>query len=97
MSRRAPAFVSRRTASALLDLSLSAFDAWVSRGILPPPAPGAPFHERRWEWAQIVAALRGCGWNATGDLFGAKEFSKPAGPRGPKPGHGGRPRKAGCE
>ena len=50
-ARIAPRYVSKRTAMALLDLSLSGFRNWVQQGILPPPCAGTPLHEPRWCWA----------------------------------------------
>jgi predicted DNA-binding transcriptional regulator AlpA len=86
-ARRAPRFVSKRTAMALLDLSLSGFRNWVKRGILPPPCAGAPLHEPRWSWAEIEQWLSGDRSSCRRDLF---EVDAQIGRmRGPQPGQGG--------
>ena len=91
MAKKAPRYVSKRTAMALLDLSLSGFRNWVRQGILPPPAPGTPLHEPRWSWAEIERWLAGDRSSQRRDLF---ETDGPIGTkRGPPPGHGGRRRK----
>lgn len=89
--RRAPVFVSRRTAAALLDLSGSGFNVWVKNGLLPPPAAGTPSHEPRWEWAEIVAWMRGDRSSAPRDLLGDPPAVRIGKRRGPAPGTGGRP------
>jgi hypothetical protein len=91
-ARLAPQFVSRRTAEKLLDLSKSGFGNWVKRGLLPPPCPGAPAHEARWEWAEIVAWMRGDRSSAPRNLFGEPPRADMGKRPGPEPGHGGRPR-----
>jgi hypothetical protein len=91
--RRAPHFVSRRTAAALLDLSGSGFNQWVKRGLLPPPARGTSNDEPRWEWAEIVSWMRGDRSSAPRDLLGEPAPVRKGGKRGPAPGTGGRPPK----
>ena len=52
---RPPAFPSKATLAAELDISESTVDDWVRRGILPKPIRigSAP----RWKWADVDAAL----------------------------------------
>lgn len=93
-ARRAPRFVSRRTAAALLDLSGSGFNNWVKRGLLPPPAAGTPNDEPRWEWEEIARYMRGDRSSAPRDLLGMPAPVQHGHKRGPAPGHGGRPRNS---
>lgn len=52
---RPPAYPSKATLAAELDISESTVDAWVQRGILPKPIRlGGSV---RWNWAQVEAAL----------------------------------------
>lgn len=52
---RPPAFPSKATLAAELDISESTVDDWVKRGILPKPIRlGGSV---RWCWAAVVAAL----------------------------------------
>lgn len=90
---RAPIFVSRRTAARLLDLSNSGFGQWVKRGLLPGPVAGSSNDEPRWEWAQIVAFMRGDRSSAPRDLLGDQPAVQLGRRPGPAPGTGGRPRK----
>lgn len=93
--RTAPRYVSKRTAMALLDLSLSGFSNWVRQGVLPPPCAGTPLHEPRWSWSEIEQWMAGDRSSCRRDLF---ETDAPIGSkRGPAPGHGGRPRKSHAE
>lgn len=92
--RRVPPYVSRRTAAALLDLSLSGFAAWVRNGTLPPPMAGSPAHESRWSWAEIERWLAGDRTSYRADLFTPAETTQPGKRRGPPRGTGGRPRAA---
>ena len=90
-AKTAPRYVSKRTAMALLDLSLSGFRNWVKQGILPPPCPGTPLHEPRWCWSEIEQWLGGDRSSCRRDLF---EVDAPIGRmRGPRPGQGGRSSK----
>ncbi len=54
--------ITRREAAALCSLSVTGFDSWVRRGIVPGPVPGT----RRWSRAAIERALTG-GAAAAGD------------------------------
>lgn len=53
---RPPAFPSKATLAAELDISESTVDEWVRRGLLPKPIRrgGAV----RWCWAEVTASLR---------------------------------------
>jgi predicted DNA-binding transcriptional regulator AlpA len=53
---RPPAFASKATLAAELDISESTVDQWVRRGFLPKPirCGGAV----RWCWAEVAACLR---------------------------------------
>ena len=93
-TRRVPAYVSITRGAWELDLSVTGFRAWVRNGILPGPAPGSPPSTPRWKWATIERWMAGDRSEipaSQADLFGQCSragYRK----RGPKPGHGGRPR-----
>jgi hypothetical protein len=87
--RRLTTFVSMASAARELEISQGCFRIWVRDGVLPPPEPGFPVSNRRWRWSTIDAWLAGDRSTvpaSQADLFARK-------PRGPRPGHGGRPRK----
>lgn len=92
--RRVAPYVSRRTAAALLDLSLSGFNAWCRAGLLPPPVAGSPAHESRWSWAEIERFPTVDRRNFRGDLLAPADTVQPGNRRGPPRGSGGRPRSA---
>ena len=53
---RPPSFVSKATLAAELDLSETAVDTYVKRGLLPRPVQiGGSV---RWPWEEVVAALK---------------------------------------
>ena len=52
---RPPAFVSKATLAAELDISESTVDAWARRGFLPNPIRRGG--NVRWCWAEVVACL----------------------------------------
>jgi hypothetical protein len=54
---RTPAYVSREVGAAELHVSPETWDNWVTRGVLPPPAPGFPDSTPRWRWADVDAWL----------------------------------------
>lgn len=57
---RPPAFVSRETGAAELDLSVDTWDAMVKAGKLPPPVPaGITGATPRWLWEDVKAAMLG--------------------------------------
>lgn len=64
---RPPAYCSRATLAAELDISESTVDAWVQRGILPKPVRvgGAV----RWSWSQVNASLASTEAGADADPF----------------------------
>lgn len=57
---RPPAFVSRETGAAELDMSVDTWDAMVKAGKLPRPVPtGIAGTTPRWRWAEVESALCG--------------------------------------
>jgi hypothetical protein len=51
-----PPVLTRREAASMCRISVSTFDAWVRKAILPGPIPGT----RRWSRLAIERALGGC-------------------------------------
>jgi hypothetical protein len=54
-----PAYVTRETGAALLQISAGTWDDWVRERILPAPAPGFPETCKRWRWRDVDARLAG--------------------------------------
>ena len=52
---RPPSYVSKATLAAELDMSESTIDAYVQRGLLPPPIRFGG--SVRWAWAEVMACL----------------------------------------
>lgn len=62
---RPPAYVSRDTGAAELDMSVDTWDAMVRAGQIPPPVKvGISGTTPRWRWEDVDAALSGKGRNA---------------------------------
>lgn len=51
-----PVFVSRRTAAALLEISVDTFDQWSRSGFIPPPSVSRG-QITRWHWPTVEAKL----------------------------------------
>lgn len=52
-----PAYLSRHRAAQMLDMSPDTFDAYVRKGVLPPPKRRGKL--TRWKWAEIQDAIDG--------------------------------------
>lgn len=59
-ANRPPAYVSRETGAAELDMSVDTWDAMVKTGQIPPPVKvGISGTTPRWRWEDVDAALSG--------------------------------------
>ena len=58
---RTPAYVSRATGAAELEISPDTWDQWVRDGRLPPPCDTFPDGAPRWRWADVDRKLSGRG------------------------------------
>jgi hypothetical protein len=56
---RTPAYVSRETGAAELQVSPATWDQWVKDGKLPPPCDGFPASTPRWRWEDVDRKLSG--------------------------------------
>lgn len=56
---RTPAYVSRETGAAELQISPDTWDGWVKEGRLPLPCPGFPAGTPRWRWEDVDRKLSG--------------------------------------
>ena len=64
---RPPAYCSKATLAAELDVSESTVDAWVQRGLLPMPVRVGGCV--RWSWAEVHASLAAIGGAPEADPF----------------------------
>lgn len=69
-----PVFVSRKTAAALLEISVDTFDQWVQSGFVPPAAVNRG-QITRWHWPTVETKLSERHTTAEADVF-----TLPAGP-----------------
>lgn len=79
---RTPAYVSRETGAAELQISPDTWDNWVKDGTLPPPCDAFPAGTARWRWEDVDRKLAGralAGLDAA--LRGAANFGKKPGSR----------------
>ncbi|TGN90890.1 hypothetical protein EOW77_0003385 [Bradyrhizobium yuanmingense] len=79
---RTPAYVSRETGAAELQISPDTWDNWVKDGTLPPPCDSFPVGTARWRWEDVDRKLSGrtvVGLDAA--LKGAANFGKKPGGR----------------
>src|SRR5690242_9369129 len=79
---RTPAYVSRETGAAELQISVDTWDAWVKAGTLPPACSTFPNGTARWRWEDVDRKLSGgtvVGLDAA--LKGAANFGKKPGSR----------------
>jgi hypothetical protein len=56
---RTPAYVSRETGAAELQVSPDTWDQWVKEGRLPPPCDTFPNGTPRWRWEDVDRKLSG--------------------------------------
>lgn len=56
---RTPAYVSRETGAAELQISADTWDVWVKEGRLPPSCLGFPASTPRWRWEDVDRRLSG--------------------------------------
>jgi hypothetical protein len=56
---RTPAYVSRETGAAELQISADTWDQWVKEGRLPSPCDGFPNGAPRWRWEDVDRKLSG--------------------------------------
>jgi hypothetical protein len=63
-----PVFVGRRTAAALLEISVDTFDQWVRSGFVPP-ANVTRGQIVRWHWPSVEAKLAAPASNVEADTF----------------------------
>jgi hypothetical protein len=56
---RTPAYVSRETGAAELQISADTWDQWVKEGRLPPASDGFPAGAPRWRWEDVDRKLSG--------------------------------------
>lgn len=75
LAPRTPAYVSRETGAAELEVSPETWDRWVANGTLPPAAPGFPGSTPRWRWADVDRKLAG----SQEPISSADDFVKAAG------------------
>lgn len=64
---RTPAYVSRETGAAELQISPDTWDQWVKEGRLPPPCAGFPASTPRWRWQDVDRRLSGRNAEAPAD------------------------------
>jgi hypothetical protein len=79
---RTPAYVSRETGAAELQISPDTWDQWVKDGTLPPACTAFPTGTPRWRWEEVDRKLAGravIGLEAA--LQGAANFGKKPGGR----------------
>lgn len=63
-----PVFVGRRTAAALLEISVETFDQWVRSGFVPPPEINRG-QIIRWHWPSVENKLSDKSGVAESDTF----------------------------
>ena|SRR5690242_1020584 len=80
---RTPAYVSRETGAAELQISPATWDNWVKDGKLPPACDGFPDSTPRWRWEDVDRKLSGRTASNTSDaaMRGALSFGQKKGNR----------------
>lgn len=75
---RTPAYVSRETGAAELQISPQTWDNWVKEGFLPPPCDTFPEGTPRWRWEDVDRKRSGQKPTNTGAaaIRGALDFGK---------------------
>lgn len=59
LGHRTPAYVSRETGAAELQISPDTWDQWVKEGLIPPPCDTFPAGTPRWRWEDVDRKLAG--------------------------------------
>lgn len=80
---RTPAYVSRETGAAELQISPGTWDQWVKEGRLPQPCDTLPAGTPRWRWKDVDLKLSGMMPSDTtaAAMRGALNFGKKTNPR----------------